>query len=208
MAEKSWFYAQNGERQGPVSESEAQRLVQAGTIGADTLVWTEGMQDWAKASAVLPMMGGTPPPPPPPAAPGPMTTSTSAEYEQAYAGPGDHPTGFQDSVRTVFKKYATFTGRARRPEYWWFVLFNFIGNFVLSIIDAMVFGSGDTGPLSGLFSLAILIPSIAVGARRLHDIGRSGWWLLIGLIPLLGWIILIIWLVKKGDEHPNEYGPA
>jgi uncharacterized membrane protein YhaH (DUF805 family) len=207
MAEKSWFYAQNGERQGPVNENEAQQLVQAGTIGADTLVWTEGMQDWAKASAVLPMMGGTPPPPPPPAAPAPMTTSASDAYDEGYAEASYHPTGFQDSVRTVFKKYATFQGRARRPEFWWFVLFNIGASILLSIIEVML-GMGDVAPISTIFSLAILIPSIAVAARRLHDIGRSGWWQLIGLIPLIGWIVMIIWCAKKGDEHPNDYGPA
>lgn len=200
MAEKSWFYAQNGERKGPVSETEAAALVQNGTISPDTLVWTEGMQDWAQAGSVLPVMGGNPPPPPPPSQP-----AGTMHYD---AGPGDHPSGFQDSVRTVFSKYATFQGRARRPEFWWFALFNFIANFAASIVDLTLFGANDFSPLSTLFSLAVLIPSLAVGARRLHDIGRSGWWQLLGLIPIIGWIILIIWFVKKGDEHPNEYGPA
>lgn len=208
MAEKSWFYAQNGERQGPVSEAEAQRLVEDGTIGPDTLVWSEGMENWAKASTVLPAMGGTPPTPPP-FAPTSVTESPAGAGNNSYgyAPAGDHPTDFQNSVRTVFRKYATFSGRARRPEYWWFVLFSIIASIVLSIIDIMLF-TGDVDLLSTIFSLATLIPSIAVGARRLHDIGRTGWWLLLSFIPIIGWIILIIWLAKKGDEHPNEYGPA
>nr|WP_244598285.1 DUF805 domain-containing protein [Pseudohoeflea suaedae] len=110
-------------------------------------------------------------------------------------------------MRTVFRKYATFSGRARRPEYWWFVLFTFVTSLVFSVLDAMLFGM-DVEPLSTIFSLAILIPSLAVGARRLHDVGRTGWWLLLGLIPIIGWIILIFWLAKRGDDHPNEYGPA
>jgi len=207
MAEKSWFYAQNGERQGPVSETEMQRLVQAGTIGADTLVWTEGMQDWAKASAVLPMMGGTPPPPPPPETSAAPATTASASGA-GYAYPGAHPSGCQDSVRAVFNKYATFQGRARRPEFWWFVLFCFIANFVASVIDVMLFGMNDFSPLSTLFSLAVLIPSLSVGARRLHDTGRSGWWQLIALIPLIGWIVLIIWYASKGEENENRFGAA
>tara|TARA_Y100000815_G_C13267951_1_gene471846 strand:- start:24 stop:638 length:615 start_codon:yes stop_codon:yes gene_type:complete len=204
MAEKSWYYAENGERKGPVSESEAARLAQDGTIGPDTLVWSEGMQDWAKAATVLPTLGGTPvaAPPPPPGSGQPL----AAEFQNAEQG--YHPNGFQDSVRTVFKRYALFQGRSRRPEFWWFVLFSFIANLVASMVDLMLFGANDFSPLSTLFSLAVLVPSLAVGARRLHDTGRSGWWQLLGLIPIIGWIILIIWLAKKGDEHPNEYGPA
>lgn len=118
------------------------------------------------------------------------------------------------AVATCFSKYATFSGRARRAEYWWFVLFNILANIVLSIADSVVLGVGsramhDGGPqlLSGLYSLAVFLPSLAVGVRRLHDTGRSGWWLLIWLIPVIGWIVLIWWLATRGDDGTNSHGP-
>lgn len=117
------------------------------------------------------------------------------------------------AVRTCFSKYATFSGRARRAEFWWFALFNFLANIVLNIVDAVVFGfghgmmSGGAQPLSGLYSLAVLLPSLAVGARRLHDTGKSGWWQLLVFIPLIGIIVLIWWYATEGDRGPNDHGP-
>ncbi|WP_433383199.1 DUF805 domain-containing protein [Actinoplanes sp. CA-142083] len=118
---------------------------------------------------------------------------------------------FQDAVRICLqRKYAEFHGRARRSEYWFFFLFSAIVSIVGSILDA-IFGFrgwayGTTGPIQGILQLAILVPSLAVGARRLHDTSRSGWWLLIGLVPFVGWIILLIFFVQ--DSHPaNQHGP-
>jgi uncharacterized membrane protein YhaH (DUF805 family) len=118
---------------------------------------------------------------------------------------------FQDAIRTCLqRKYVDFTGRARRSEYWFFFLFTAIAGLVGAILDA-IFGIrsdvySGTGPIEGLIHLALLLPSLAVGARRLHDTGRSGWWLLIGLIPVVGWIILIVFFVQ--DSQPdNKYGP-
>lgn len=113
---------------------------------------------------------------------------------------------FQTAVRTCFEKYATFHGRARRPELWWFVLFMIIANMVLAILDNGLFGGA--GILSGVFSLVVLLPSLAVGARRLHDTGRSGWWLLLLLIPVIGALVLIWFYIQPSDPHPNYYGPA
>ena len=111
-----------------------------------------------------------------------------------------------EAVKAVFSKYATFEGRARRSEYWWFVLFNFIVSFVL----AMLFGGGGNGFGGDIFSmiwtLATLLPSLAVGARRLHDTNRSGWWLLIALIPLIGMIVLIVFCASRGTPGPNRFG--
>jgi len=110
----------------------------------------------------------------------------------------------------VLKKYATFSGRAQRAEYWYFLLFSSLIVIALSVIDGMT-GSynEDTGwgLLSGLYSLAILLPSIAVGARRLHDTSRTGWWLLIGLIPVIGTIVLIVFFVLDSTPGDNAYGP-
>jgi len=111
-----------------------------------------------------------------------------------------------EAVKAVFSKYATFEGRARRSEYWWFVLFNFI----VSVVLAMLFGGGGNGFGGDIFSmiwtLATLLPSLAVGARRLHDTNRSGWWLLIALIPLIGMIVLIVFCASRGTPGPNRFG--
>lgn len=106
-----------------------------------------------------------------------------------------------------FKKYAIFTGRAQRKEYWFFVLFNIIFSIILSVFDAALFGAGGAMPLSSVFMFVTLVPGIAVSVRRLHDIGRTGWWLLLLFVPLVGSIILIIFLVLKGDDVDNIYGP-
>jgi uncharacterized membrane protein YhaH (DUF805 family) len=105
----------------------------------------------------------------------------------------------------VLKKYAVFSGRARRKEYWMFFLFNIIIAIALTIVEAVV---GLPGVLSGLYSLAVLLPSIAVGVRRLHDVGRSGLWLLIGLVPVIGIIVLIVFAVTDSQPGTNQYGPS
>ncbi|MEI7450462.1 MAG: DUF805 domain-containing protein [Desulfomonile sp.] len=109
----------------------------------------------------------------------------------------------------VLKKYAVFGGRARRREYWSFALFNVLISIVLAIID-YVTGTfrpaGGMGLLGTLYGLAVLIPSIAVSVRRLHDTDRSGWWLLIGLIPIIGAIILLIFVLKDSQPGENQYG--
>ena len=103
------------------------------------------------------------------------------------------------------KKYAVFSGRARRKEYWYFVLWYMIISIGLAIIGYAI---GIGGILQGIYALAVLIPNLAVAVRRLHDTGRSGWWLLIGLIPLIGAIVLLVFMFT--DSHPgeNEYGPS
>ena len=117
---------------------------------------------------------------------------------------------FMESIQTVFQKYADFTGRARRSEYWWFVLAYSIVNGVLSGISQAL-GSGGLSTVISILSLIIalgcLVPSLAVGARRLHDIGKSGWWLLISLVPCVGSILLIVWCAKDSDPGDNMYGP-
>lgn len=109
----------------------------------------------------------------------------------------------------VLKNYAVFSGRARRKEYWFFVLFNIIVSFILVFVDGLTgMFNAETGfgILSGIYTLAIIIPSIAVGVRRLHDIGRSGWWFLIALVPILGGIILLVFFVLDSKPGANEYG--
>ncbi|MFK0044636.1 DUF805 domain-containing protein [Streptomyces sp. NPDC090741] len=104
----------------------------------------------------------------------------------------------------VLKKYTVFSGRARRQEYWMFFLFNFAAALILAIVD----GALGTYPLLyAIYALAVFLPSLAVAVRRLHDTGKSGWWILIGLVPLIGGIWLIVLMATEGQPQPNEYGP-
>ena len=103
-------------------------------------------------------------------------------------------------------KYVNFEGRASRSDYWWFVLYAVLVNIVTIGLDIAVFGT--IGIVNTLAQVALFFPHLSVGVRRLHDTGRSGWWLLIGLIPFLGAIILIVFFVMKGEVQPNQYGNA
>lgn len=109
----------------------------------------------------------------------------------------------------ALKQYATFAGRATRKQYWMFILFYLIFYIILSVID-VAFGSYNEatgmGLLTTVYSLLLLIPSFAVMARRLHDIGRTGWWMLLFLIPLIGPIVLIIFAVLDSEPGENQYG--
>lgn len=100
---------------------------------------------------------------------------------------------FQESIKVCFAKYADFTGRAIRSEYWWFALFTLLVSLVLSRVISEA--------LAGLFNLAVLLPSLAVGARRLHDTGRTGWWQLLLFIPVIGWIVLLVFFAQ--DSRPG-----
>jgi len=102
-----------------------------------------------------------------------------------------------------FKKYADFSGRARRTEYWMFILFNMIASFVIGFVDGF---AGIGGILSLAYFLVILIPSLSVLIRRLHDTGRSDWWCLISIIPVIGWIAVFVFLVLDSEPGMNQYG--
>lgn len=113
---------------------------------------------------------------------------------------------FTTAVKTCFAKYATFAGRAPRSEFWYFILFMILGSVVFGMLDAALLPATEWSPLGSIFSLITLLPSIAVTARRLHDIDKSGWWQLITLIPIIGVIILIIWTCKVGTAGANRFG--
>ncbi len=114
---------------------------------------------------------------------------------------------FGTSIKTCFSKYADFSGRASRSEFWWFALFGFIGGIVTAVIDVMIFGYSleAYGPTNIIFSVITFLPYIAVGARRLHDINRSGWWQLI-VLTVIGIILLIIWWATVGENKKNVHG--
>jgi uncharacterized membrane protein YhaH (DUF805 family) len=109
---------------------------------------------------------------------------------------------FVDAVKSGFNKYVTFSGRAARSEFWYWTLFTIIVDVVTIILDGML----GMGLISGLASLALLLPSIAVGVRRLHDLDRTGWWLLIAFTGI-GVILLLVWDCMKGTSGPNRFGP-
>jgi uncharacterized membrane protein YhaH (DUF805 family) len=110
---------------------------------------------------------------------------------------------FGQAVGTCFSNYATFSGRATRPEYWYWVLFSIVASVVLAIIDLAL----PYNVLQLAFDVATLLPGLAVLIRRLHDVDRSGWWWLIVLIPIIGWILLIVWACTRGTDGPNRFGP-
>ncbi len=119
------------------------------------------------------------------------------------------------AVRSVLSKYATFSGRASRAEYWWWILAVILLSLVLGAIDGAVIApllgfetfDEDAGqPLSLIAGLVLLLPGISVSVRRLHDIGRSGWWLLLVLVPVIGALVLLFFYVQAGDPEANEYG--
>ncbi len=127
---------------------------------------------------------------------------------------------FQESIRTCLGKYVTWQGRASRSEYWFFVLFVFLCAMVAAILDRIL-GTGfkmanpatgemqsmGYGYIYSLVGLALFLPNISALVRRLHDTGRSGWWYWIALIPLVGIILLLVWLCSRGTSGGNAYGP-
>lgn len=114
---------------------------------------------------------------------------------------------FGTAIRTCFQKYITVEGRARRAEYWWFLLFAVLGNFVTSLVDQLVFGPEAT-ILAPIFGLGILLPAVCVAVRRLHDRDMSGWWILLNLVPLVGSLILLAIYALPGSEGRNRFGPS
>tara|TARA_R100001369_G_scaffold24666_1_gene45298 strand:+ start:450 stop:1040 length:591 start_codon:yes stop_codon:yes gene_type:complete len=187
-----WYYAVEGASIGPVSQSEFEALVRSGTIRSDTLVWQEGMADWlpyGRADAISDAQ------PLPPHAPG----SDTADPARADANT------FMGALKDGFARYVDFKTRSTRSQYWWFTLWMILFSIGAAMIDGMM-GMGDSGPVGLLVSLGTFLPSIAVGIRRLHDIGRTGWWFLIVLVPLIGWIVWIVFCCTRTQEEPNRWG--
>lgn len=114
------------------------------------------------------------------------------------------------AIRSVLGQYATFRGRARRSEYWWWSLAYFIAYVAAVTLDACMglIGSSGVGPISGVLILAVFIPSLAVLFRRLHDAGHTGWWILISFIPFLGTVVLLVFCIQDSQPGVNKYGPS
>ena len=108
---------------------------------------------------------------------------------------------FTESIQICIAKILTFEGRARRSEYWYFVL------FVAIVTGALNFLLGTYSGIGRVISIALSLATISVGVRRLHDIGKSGWWYLLYLVPVIGWIVLLVWDLKDSQPGDNQYGP-
>jgi uncharacterized membrane protein YhaH (DUF805 family) len=113
---------------------------------------------------------------------------------------------FGEAIKSGFRNYATFSGRAARSEYWFWTLFAFLVGAAAGIVDGAIFSNLETGLVAPLTTLVFLLPNIAVSARRLHDLDRTGWWLLI-IFTIIGVIVLLIWDCMKGTTGPNRFGP-
>lgn len=113
---------------------------------------------------------------------------------------------FQDAVRSGFQNYVNFAGRAARSEYWYWVLFAFLVNIVASILDIGIFPYSDISPLRAIAGILLLLPGISVAVRRMHDMDRTGWWILIALTGI-GCLALLVWFTFEGTKGPNRFGP-
>ena len=193
----NYYIIYNGQQVGPMPKEQ---LVAYG-LNPSSKVWCEGMPNWADASTVAdlqPLLYPQQPPTPQQPPYGGQPPYSQPGYQQPpYGAQPSHnysqEIGFGDAIKICFNKFAEFEGRARRSEFWWWYLFTVLVGWI---------------PYIGwLASLVFLIPTLAVGARRLHDTGRSGWLQFLMLVPCIGSIILIIWWCEdsKGD---NEYGPS
>ena len=196
MTVADWYYANNGVEQGPIAREDFAALVRDGTVGPETLVWTNTLPQWEPAYKHVDGVRAARPAPPRPG------------DAAAVAGQRDYrrQSGLGDAFRQFFNRYVQFGGRSNRGEFWYWQLDNILIALALGILDSVVFGVDSTGILGGLWGLATLIPSFALNARRLHDIDKSGWWQLLGLIPIIGWIILLVWFCRAPAPTPNRFG--
>ena len=114
---------------------------------------------------------------------------------------------FVEAIQSGFRNYVNFSGRAPRSEYWFWTLFVLLLVIVTSIIDYIITGGSGFNPITLIVELALFLPGLAVSVRRLHDRDKSGWFLLLFLIPLVGAIILLVWYCQRGTIGPNRFGP-
>jgi uncharacterized membrane protein YhaH (DUF805 family) len=166
---RTWYYEQDGNQTGPLARAELIQFIAQGVIRPTTLVWTEGLTNWEDASRHFEFFPEVPPPTP-------FGQQAQVGSDGLYVGAPAR--SFSDAVTACFRKYARFSGRASRSEYWFFFLFLVLMNGVASILDAALFTLDfeDSGPFYTLVTFGLFLPSLAVGWRRLHDTNRSGWW--------------------------------
>lgn len=225
---QTWYYAENGEQRGPYSADEMAAFVRRGAIMAQTLVWNPSLTDWAqlRETSLGTLVEDAPAAPPRPPAPPPSGGSVPSVgrpslAKNGFGAAGAPPVGgaapdrddadlsmWEYFLRAVTRDYAQFHGRARRKEYWSYVLFSFLFIFGATFIAVFIFGEGLADLVNLVVSLAFLIPGLAALVRRLHDKGLSGWLALLILVPLLGAIALLVLTVLPSEPHANKYGPV
>jgi len=181
---KYYISAPGGSPEGPFDEETIKKGIEDGTYKSDSLVFSEGMADWEPVSKHI--VVAAPASPVPPVPPAPAVPPVPPAPQAGISAAGNTGYSFGQSISSCFKRYAKFDGRACQSEYWWFFLFTFIVGFI---------------PVIGLLaSLACIVPSIAVAWRRMHDIGKPGWF---ALIPIYGLI-----LCAQPSVGPNQFGNA
>ena len=204
-------------QRGPVPGDEIARLIRSGTIRRDTMIWCAGMPDWQPAGQVNDFASlfarAAPPPRVPPsrgsfAGAAPLQPTTS--MRRAQSGHIEPRMGLGTAIATCFRKYVDFTGRARRKEYWYWHLFYWLVIVGLVLLDVIMVRVGAPPVFTFVAVLAILVfflPTLAGTVRRLHDTDHSGWMIFISWIPIVGPIIFIVFMCKRGTEGPNRFGP-
>ncbi|MCC5989126.1 MAG: DUF805 domain-containing protein [Pararhodobacter sp.] len=209
MAAGGWYYVDGAARVGPLEAGEVYRLITTGAIGPETRVWRQGMAAWQRAADHFDFSSARDASSPPPVPSAPPLPPGSAGYAGAGAMTGPDglyihspARGFGEAVSVCFGKFITFSGRASRSEYWYFFLFVLLVGIVTGFMDSILFGVGfdndDYGPLNGIASLVLLLPSLAVGWRRLHDIGRSGWWIGGFWLSIVASVFLVSFFLAAG----------
>lgn len=202
ILEKKWYYGRNGATFGPVSAQEIMGFVAEKYLQPTDLVWTQGMADWVAVHLAFDLGHPAPPPLPQPQ-PAPAAPIGTLYGERAAPPVGTDGfaapyVSFGQAISICLNKYAVFRGRASRSEFWWFWLFNVALSFAVSFVFAFADGfNGTEGQaaktadvLNGLITLALFLPNLAVQVRRLHDTGRSGWWIGGLWLGMLGLVVL------------------
>ncbi|NAZ35283.1 DUF805 domain-containing protein [Rubellimicrobium sp. CFH 75288] len=209
---EQWWYAIDNRREGPVPFERLRALAREGRLKGDSLVWRDGLADWEPALRHVPELDGPDLDDADPAVPPPLGRTGSGDGAMpAWAARSRRDyretVGMAEALRRFFRNYATFSGRSNRGEFWWAVLGLLLIGLAIAIVETAILGAREgTGPLSGLWTLATLIPQLALGARRLHDTGRSGWWQLLAFVPIVGIVVLIVWWAQRGEDGPNAHG--
>lgn len=229
-----WYYSLGGERKGPVDDGALRILAEHGVLTGDTPVWREGMPDWEPAFRHVPGLV--------PSAPAALPTRIGGSAEPGSArragAPGgrdyEERVGMGEAFRRFWSGFVDFSGRSNRGEYWWATLAVMLVGIVASLLDGALFGPGDRQPLSGVWGLATLLPSLAIAVRRLHDVDRTGWWVvapaglgvlagvllvstatsgtppvaavLAGVAAAAMAIVLLVWCCQRGTSGPNRFG--
>ncbi len=197
----SYYIVVNGEAKGPYTIDE---LRQAG-LQSNSLVWTETMTDWAEASTVN-ELADIFKPYTPGADQQPQYFSTNQQYPP-FSPVYQHLVPFGEAIQRIFSNYTNFSGRASLSEYWFAVLFYYIVSFGMSFLMVLM-GNHAGFILYIAVALFFVIPMMALSVRRLHDSGRSGWNLLLSLIPFIGGIILLVYFCAPSEMKENRYGPV